>query len=52
MVIEFGALKVYVFKGQQDIVFGNYTYETGSMTAILEPLKWEFQIRGGTIVDS
>ena len=32
-------------------VTGNYIYETGSMTGILEQLKWEFLKKGGEIVE-
>ena len=32
-------------------VIGNYTYETGSMTGILEQLKWESRKIGGKIAD-
>ena len=49
MVVQFGIPKVYFFKmnlrsaekGAARFVTGNYTYETGSMTGILEQLKWE-----------
>ena len=33
-------------------VKGNYIYETGSMTGILEQLKWESLKKGGEIVKS
>ena len=33
-------------------VTGNYIYETGSMTGILEQLKWESLKKGGEIVES
>ena len=34
-------------------VTGNYMYETGSMTGILEQLKWEsLEKKGGEIVES
>ena len=33
-------------------VTGNYIYETGSMTGILEQLKWESLKQGGEIVES
>ena len=33
-------------------VTGNYLYETGSMTGILEQLKWESLKKGGEIVES
>ena len=32
-------------------VTGNYIYETGSMTCILEQLKWESLKKGGEIVE-
>ena len=31
---------------------GNYMYETGSMTGILEQLKWESLKKGGELVES
>ena len=33
-------------------VTGNYNFETGSMTKILEQLKWESLKQGGKVVDS
>ena len=33
-------------------VTSNYIYETGSMTGILEQLKWESLRKGGEIVES
>ena len=33
-------------------VTGNYVYETGSMTDIIEQLKWESLKKGGYIVES
>ena len=48
MVVQFGTPKVYflnaldkVQKRAARFVTGNYIYETGSMTGILEQLKWE-----------
>ena len=49
MVVQFGTPQVYFFtrnlrryrKGAVRFVTGNYIYETGSMTGILEQLKWE-----------
>ena len=48
MVVQFGTPKVYFLNGLEKVqkraarfVTGNYIYETGSMTGILEQLKWE-----------
>ena len=50
MVFPFGTLQVYFFEEEElekvqkravRFVTGNYIYETGSMTGILEQLKWE-----------
>ena len=44
MVVQFGTPQVYFFEVQKSaarFVTGNYIYETGSMTGILEQLKWE-----------
>ena len=41
-----------VQKNATKFVTGNYIYETGSMTGILEQLKWESQQNGGEIVES
>ena len=41
-----------VQKRSARFVTRNYSYETGSMTGILEELKWESLLRGGRIIDS
>ena len=52
MVVPFGTLQVHVYFFEEEelekvqkravrFVTGNYIYETGSMTGILEQLKWE-----------
>ena len=40
-----------VQKRAATFVTGNYIYETGSMTGILEQLKWESLKKGGEIVE-
>ena len=50
MVVQFGTPKSILLQDELEKVqkraakfmTGNYTYETGSMTGILEQLKWEF----------
>ena len=48
MVVHFRTLQVYFFKRNEKVqkraarfVTANYIYESGSMTDILEELKWE-----------
>ena len=40
-----------VQKRADRFITGNYIYETGSMTGILEQLKWESLKKGGEIVE-
>ena len=54
MVVHFGTPQVYFFKKVQKraarLVTGNYVYETGGMTVILEQLMWEsLKKKGGEI---
>ena len=41
-----------VQKRAAGFVTDNYIYETGSLTGILEQLKWESLKKGGEIVES
>ena len=58
MVVQFGILlqeeleKVQKRAVTGRFVTGNYIYETGSMTGILEQLKWKSEKKGGEIVES
>ena len=60
MAAQFGTPQVYFFKSNFEnvqksaasFVIGNYIYETGSKTGILEQLKWESLKKGGDIVES
>ena len=52
-VVQFGTPQEELEKVQKRaarFVKGNYIYETGSMTGILEQLKWESE-KGGEVVE-
>ena len=60
IVIQFGTSKSMILQNELEkvqkrtarFVTAYYTNETGSITGILEQLKWESLKRGGKIVDS
>ena len=59
-VMEYGSSVWVLLQGELEnvqkrtvrFVLGNYSYETGSMTGILDQVKWESLKKGGEIVDS